>query len=313
MVRKIVVLFFTCVSFVNVVIADVEISKKAVRCGSLMIRPGNLMIISLPHGEEIPFVKCKAGNFTMGWDKEAIKFGGALANTPHKVIISKDFWMAQFLVTKGQWVSVMDSNYEELAKIDKDWIRLPKQDVNIPELEEFIRVVSEKYARSLPDGYELRLPTEAEWEYAKRSCGTLKRGAWGCFWPDKRDFDKVGVCAGLHINVIKQVGSLAPNPLGIYDLYGLGSQLTLDLASAKDNAVVASKRYGWITKVNYKVAFGDGAVKDPWVYYEGDSCLHMTRGDVCDVAGNKRLSDVAHAIRLVVAPKREKLTKGKWK
>ena len=65
-------------------------------------------------------------------------------------------------------------------------------------------------------GLEFRLPTEAEWEYAAR--GGNKSN--GYKYSGSNNVDEVACCRDNSNFKIYEVGSLAPNELGIYDMSG---------------------------------------------------------------------------------------------
>ena len=65
------------------------------------------------------------------------------------------------------------------------------------------------------DGYQYRLPTEAEWEYAARA-GTETSYYWG---NDLAEKDYKFYASSNHSNPVR-VGSFLPNGFGLYDMGG---------------------------------------------------------------------------------------------
>ena len=156
---------------------------------------------------------CPPGTFVMGSPER--EEGRSRAETPHRVTISKGFWMGETEVTQGQWKALMggetvldlvrkglqdDTIYDlpggrktlrahwkmtkqsdpggRCGDVDDD---IPVYNVSWNEAAEFCRrlTMAERAAGRLPAGYEYRLPTEAEWEYACRAggSGSLPDGA----------------------------------------------------------------------------------------------------------------------------------------
>ena len=87
-----------------------------------------------------------------------------------------------------------------------------------------------KNSNKLPPGYIVRVPTEAEWEFAAAN-------AW--LGKDDLPFEER---ARFYANSQKhswQIGSLAPNKLGIYDIYGNVAEIVQPIeAPAMQNAVI---------------------------------------------------------------------------
>ncbi len=123
----------------------------------------------------------------------------------HEVCVD-GFWMGKYEVTQGEWVRVMGSNPSEFTKGDG----YPVEKVSWEEATQFIGKLN-----SMKQGeYQLRLPTEAEWEYACRSGGKPEKYAGG---------SETGRVAWFWKNSGKSthpVGTKEPNGLGIYDMSG---------------------------------------------------------------------------------------------
>jgi formylglycine-generating enzyme required for sulfatase activity len=118
-----------------------------------------------------------AGTFTRG--SPATEAGHFDEEGPQtRVTIVQPFWLGQTEVTQGQWRTSMGSDLAKQAQqmafappllfIGDD---LPMHFVSWEEAGAFCRKLteSERAARRVPAGYEYRLPTEAEWEYACRA------------------------------------------------------------------------------------------------------------------------------------------------
>ncbi len=145
----------------------------------------------------VSFVEIPAGQFVMGQP--------GLAEPVRRVRVGS-FYMGTHEVTQAQWYAVM--GYNPSAYKDP---RRPVEKVTWLEVQGFLERLTE-----LEGSGVYRLPTEAEWEYAARagseghyffdeSIATLGQYAW--FGASDRSGTRV-------------VGSLKPNPWGLYDIYG---------------------------------------------------------------------------------------------
>jgi formylglycine-generating enzyme required for sulfatase activity len=121
----------------------------------------------------------------------------------HQVTISKEFWMGQFPVTQRQWQEVMGDNpsYPATARPDA-----PVEQVSWKDVQRFLAKVNAMQSR-----WTVRLPTEAEWEYAARAgskdetYGPLDEIAWY----------RSNASGSTH-----RVGQKVPNAFGLYDMLG---------------------------------------------------------------------------------------------
>ncbi len=188
--------------------------------------------------DTIEMVKIPAGKFTMGSPKDELGRG---ADEPQRTVtISKPFYMAKFEIKQNQYIPLMRPEYKPILRGSGVHGR------NLPELHQhgawasdavpgaqvvdavqWIHAVDfckklnarEDAAGRLPKGYEYRLPTEAEWEYACRA------GTTGAFNDEEtaksakegrahKTSNKFGL-ANMHMGVLEWVlDDYAPYPTG---------------------------------------------------------------------------------------------------
>jgi len=111
-----------------------------------------------------------AGRFTMG--SPSSEEGRFSDESQHEVVLSRGFFMAETECTQGQWEAVIGSNPSHFKGKAR-----PVEQVNWEEAVEFCRKLTAKQRQEgvLPEGWEWRLPTESEWEYAARAGTTGAR------------------------------------------------------------------------------------------------------------------------------------------
>lgn len=163
--------------------------------------------IMLPGNVPMEFVWIPAGSFMMG--KYTDEQGADTDETPqHQVTFAEGFWMGKYEVTQAQWLAVMESNP---AYYTGDLNR-PVEQITWEQAQEFIEAIND-----LELG-DVRLPSEAEWEYACRA-GTSTRFYWG----DDLTNSLVGNYAWYAANYgssTHAVGGKLPNAWGLYDMIG---------------------------------------------------------------------------------------------
>lgn len=151
-------------------------------------------------GCEIVLNKITAGSFVMG-SYEGV--GDEDELPVREVTITNDYYMGIYEITQTQWKTVMGTNPSNFKGTD-----LPVETITWDEAQLFCEKLSEI------SGYNVALPTEAQWEYACRAGSSAK---W-FFGEDENLFDLYGetdIDAKTY-----PVGSFQPNPNGLYDMYG---------------------------------------------------------------------------------------------
>ena len=146
------------------------------------------------------------GSFMMGSpDSEE---GRNSDETQHEVVLSQGFFMAETECTQGQWKMVMGSNPSKFKGTE-----LPVEQVSWEEAVEYCRKLTAKQRAEglLPEGWEWRLPTEAEWEYAARA------GTTGARYGELDTIAWHGGNSGSEMHAVKQKTA---NAWGLHDMMG---------------------------------------------------------------------------------------------
>ncbi len=142
------------------------------------------------------FVQIPAGEFMMGSEN-----GRDDEKPVHKVRISQPFEMGKYQVTQEQWQAVMGDN----PSYFKGEANLPVEQVSWDDVQEFLKRLNAKN-----NGYQYRLPTEAEWEYACRA------GTTGDYAGNIDEMAWYGKNSGVKTHPVRQK---KPNLWGLYDMH----------------------------------------------------------------------------------------------
>lgn len=175
-------------------------------------------------------VAIPGGHFTIGspqWELERLDNEG-----PQHQVTIKPFFMGKFAVTQGQWARVASFPKVKI-ELDPDpsyfkGVDRPVEKVSWKESLEFCARLS------LYSGITIRLPSEAEWEYACRARTSTPfhfgetismnlANYRGTDWADE-DIEYKGSYAGGPKGKYRQqttnVGIFPANPFGLYDMHG---------------------------------------------------------------------------------------------
>ena len=120
----------------------------------------------------------------------------------HNVTLTQGYWLGETVVTQALWATITGKRPSYFEGDD-----LPVEHVSWNDVQKFVASLN----REKP-GLEVRLPTEAEWEYACRA-GTTEASysakLYDIAWYDRNSGDKT-----------HPVGLKEPNAWGLYDMLG---------------------------------------------------------------------------------------------
>lgn len=157
--------------------------------------------LDLGNGVSMRFAYVPAGTYSRGSDT-----GEADEKPVRQITISHDFYIGVYEVTQAQWQKVMGSNPSRF----KGSVNLPVEEVGWQDCVTFCQAMSTLTGRTV------RLPTEAEWEYACRA-GTETSYFWGDSPSPIDQYAWTSTNAG---GITHEVGLKQPNAFGLYDICG---------------------------------------------------------------------------------------------
>jgi prepilin-type processing-associated H-X9-DG protein len=173
------------------------------------------------------FVLIPAGEFTMGVPDAGNTHNLPDECPPHKVRLTRPYYLGSHEVTQQQFAQVMGRNpsfHQPDAADEETSDQFPVEQVTWNEARDFCRQLAELSAERT-EGRRYRLPTEAEWEYASRAGSTAPYN-WHLMRPAQDDSgDAAGIQPALPV---KPVGTYPPNALGLYDMRGNVWEWTAD-------------------------------------------------------------------------------------
>jgi len=162
------------------------------------------------NASQIEMLLVPPGTFMMGCSP-SLQYGCNSAENPvHQVTLTQAYYLGRYEVTQAQWTAVMGSNPSAFQSAS----------AQVPAAQVPLRPV-ERVSWNMIQGFEtatgLRLPTEAEWEYACRA------GTTTAFNNGSNDDATLGTLAWFYSNSGSQtrpVGQKLANALGLHDMHG---------------------------------------------------------------------------------------------
>lgn len=157
---------------------------------------------------QMAFMWIPGGTFWMGSPKT--ESGRRNDEGPRHEIYVDGFWMAKYPVTWAQWHRVVGSPGKMRFNPAKG--NYPVERVLWEDTQNFLR----RFVRLIGSRFKLRLPTEAEWEYAARA-GSSSAYFFGDNPEQLREYAWYLENSG---GETQPVGRLKPNPWGLFDIMG---------------------------------------------------------------------------------------------
>jgi sulfatase modifying factor 1 len=135
--------------------------------------------------------------------------------TLHEVTLSRGYWLADTACTQALWQAVMGEN----PSFFQDDPAQPVEQVSWEVVHTFLDRLN-----ALVPGLDAGLPSEAQWEYACRAGTTAPFSFGRNITPEQvnyhGNYPYAGAEKGLYRERTVAVGSLPPNPWGLYEMHG---------------------------------------------------------------------------------------------
>ena len=168
------------------------------------------------NASQIEMLLVPPGTFNMGCSMSNAFGCNSDENPVHAVTLTNPFYIGRYEVTQAQWTAQMGSNPSSFqsasAEVPAAQVpNRPVEEVSWDTIQGFLSVTG------------MRLPTEAEWEYAYRAGTTTAFHGWPAQTAGTNDDTLVGDIAWYCSNECNQtrpVGGKAPNGFGLHDMAG---------------------------------------------------------------------------------------------
>jgi formylglycine-generating enzyme required for sulfatase activity len=167
---------------------------------------------------QIEMLLIPPGTFNMGCSPsiQYACYSDGRESPVHTVTLTNAFYLGRYEVTQAQWVARMGTNpsWFQGASAQVPASQVPNRPVE---------QVSWNTAQSFMSATGMRMPTEAEWEYAYRAGSTTAFHSMPGYPSGTNDDSLLGNIAwhlGNSVNQTRPVGQKAGNGLGLHDMAG---------------------------------------------------------------------------------------------
>ena len=201
-----------------------------------------------------------AGSFQMGSNTPggAPYFGDSTTQPVHSVTISYCFWMGATEVTQAQFTAIMGFNPAFFGTGSTSG-NYPVESVGSGLADAYCALLTAQQSAlgNVPAGYQYRLPTEAEWEYACRAGSTsqFNTGASLLCHQARFRWSHHSLTTCFFLGGPDPVASYAPNAWGLYDMHGNVAELCLD---SLESYVAGPVTDPFVSSTNVRVVRGGG-------------------------------------------------------
>jgi formylglycine-generating enzyme required for sulfatase activity len=166
--------------------------------------------------EELELRLIPAGRFVMG---SPVGEEERRSEEPeHEVTVTQPFYLGRWEVTQEQYAAVTKKSPSKFPGP-----RHPVDNISCEEAEEFCRAAN-LLLEAQRSPWRLRLPSEAEWEYACRAGTTTPFNCGKTLSVEQANYDGNytygGGSKGIYRRRTVPVGSFPPNAWGLYDMHG---------------------------------------------------------------------------------------------
>jgi formylglycine-generating enzyme required for sulfatase activity len=191
----------------------------------------------------LPCVYIPPGKFLMG--TPVYMWPYYVEEYPHLVTLTRPFYMAEIPITQAMYEAVMGKNPSTVKDPE-----LPAQNPSFKDIEKFCQIVSKA------NGAKVRLPTDAEWEYAAR-VGTSNPG-FGEKYKEQNSTGSQGFKAPLRVK------SKKPNAWGLYDMASCWWEITANKGTYNVRKSEVDPYYPPGTETARSQRSGRGIITENW-------------------------------------------------
>jgi len=257
--------------------------------------PSNPLACATPQG----MVAIQPGTFQMGSSAAggAPYYGNSSTQPVHQVTISYTFWMGEKEVTQAQYAALMGLNPSYFGGNPN----FPVERVSWCEARDYCTALTTQQASlgNVPAGYQYRLPTEAEWEYACRAGTTTEFNTGAALFCNDAKFSySFHSNSSCNSSSPAPVGSYASNAWGLYDMHGNVWEWCLDSYSSY-TAGAATNPFVRTGPFPYRIIRG-GSWADDSSFCRSANRYGLLPGDTDSICGFRVV--LAPVLTVTIAP-----------